>query len=1121
MDSYKKLLTSAAKTYWCFCIFLKGRKWFITRLTAFKMISGFMLVFFISACDLFTDFEPPTIKFLSPTQGEKHYVSVDIKVEAKDNKRVTRVELFYAGKELLATLSTEPYQYSWDFSSTINDGEHIIVAKAYDKAGNFSEAQVEFFGYRSLPQKPALLSPANSQTLSSTTFVFDWSDVAGAMYYMLQIDSDNGFTSPVIQDTSIAVSNYTPSKSFSEGSYYWRVSSKNLDNRWGEWSEIWKFIIDLSGAPSAPRLQNPTNGYITTNNKPTFGWSEVAGATNYHIQVDNDVAFASPEINVSDLSATAFAPEFSLLDGVYYWRVKAKNAVGGWGVWAAAWNLVIDSTSPIRPTLISPTNNSFIVDRTPDFDWGDITDIAKYQFQLDDDTTFLQVIFEEIDLTSSILYSYIYSSTSFADGKYFWRVRAQDRAENWGPWSAIWNFRVTSVDSTGPILISPLDDASISIGRPSFYWKLVSGAVGYQLQIGESSSFYSPIIDERPLTSIPFTLVITLAKGTYYWRVRAIDGFGADAKWSSVWKFITLADDSTVPRLLSPNDKSKLNDRTLTFTWKEIAGTFEYEIQVDDYSSFSSPIIDQGQLTSAMYAPINSLSDNTYYWRVRATSDTGIWSTWSNTWEFTIDTQGPYAPSLYSPTPGEVLNSLPTFDWGESTGASGYHIQIDDNVGFAKPEINDSSLVNSSYTPLSSLSDRTYYWRVRAKDDVQNWGNWSTSRNFVVDDIPPDAPILQSPKDSAAFWEEEKIVFRWSAQGGNTEYEVQIHGNSDFSSPTIKRNTSTNELTLASNSLSEMPYFWRVRAKDQVQWGEWTSPKEFEVLPYEVGSFSMPDYARGISIYNDHAFLATGLAGLWILDLSVPVRPVLVGFSDTPGTAYDVATSGSYAFVADGSAGLQILEISTPTHPKLISSLNTLGSAYGVTKSGDIVYVANGSSGIRMINIANPSSPKETSALDTPGEALSVAVSGSYLYVADKSSGMRVIDISTPSSPVEVNSYSTPGDASGVTVNGNLAYFAASSGLVIFDVTDPRSIRLLGFYGTGTAKNVFVNGSHAFLAIDSYYDGLTVLNVSNPSNPYREGAASAPSYANDVFVYRGYAFVAAGYKGLRVLKVKQ
>jgi hypothetical protein len=58
-------------------------------------------------------------------------------------------------------------------------------------------------------------------------------------------------------------------------------------------------------------------------------------------------------------------------------------------------------------------------------------------------------------------------------------------------------------------------------------------ATTYQLQVGSSSSFPTPLIVNQTVTGTQFT-VSSLAKGNRFWRVRAVDSAGNPGTWSTV-----------------------------------------------------------------------------------------------------------------------------------------------------------------------------------------------------------------------------------------------------------------------------------------------------------------------------------------------------------------------------------------------------------------------------------------------------------------------------------------------------------------------------------------------------------------------------------------------------------
>jgi hypothetical protein len=91
--------------------------------------------------------------------------------------------------------------------------------------------------------------------------------------------------------------------------------------------------------PAAPTLISPTNGSKISNTSVTFQWNPSSGATNYQIRVSIDPNVVSPLFH-DDTTGGATSKNYTDFpnDGtVYYWKVRAYNAVG-WGDWSTIWH---------------------------------------------------------------------------------------------------------------------------------------------------------------------------------------------------------------------------------------------------------------------------------------------------------------------------------------------------------------------------------------------------------------------------------------------------------------------------------------------------------------------------------------------------------------------------------------------------------------------------------------------------------------------------------------------------------------------------------------------------------------------------------------------------------------
>ncbi|MBN1385212.1 MAG: LamG domain-containing protein, partial [Elusimicrobia bacterium] len=174
-----------------------------------------------------------------------------------------------------------------------------------------------------------------------------------------------------------------------------------------------------------------------------------------------------------------------------------------------------------------------------------------------------------------------------------------------------------------------------------------------------------------------------------------------------------------------------------------------------EYTIFSSSGMDGTQLKTwtSIFSSLGSASyttdweidfdicESTYnYISVRCWDICGTTSTFVDIFHVKKDTIPPTMPGLTSPADTVVLNySTVSFTWSASvddlSGIDNYELQVDDDIDFL-------SLAYSTVTTLTQststfLSDGGYYWRVRSKDTIGNYSDWSSTRSFRIDNVDP------------------------------------------------------------------------------------------------------------------------------------------------------------------------------------------------------------------------------------------------------------------------------------------------------------------------------------------------------------------------------------------------
>lgn len=133
-------------------------------------------------------------------------------------------------------------EYTLTEHLALADGEYYWRVCAVDGVGREGEwAAVWYFTVNTgPPPRTWLVSPANGSETDDTTPSFDWGSVCApsGVTYWLQIAYDYAFSSVVLEETGLTVSEYTltEDEALANGKYYWRVCAVDGLARQGDWT---------------------------------------------------------------------------------------------------------------------------------------------------------------------------------------------------------------------------------------------------------------------------------------------------------------------------------------------------------------------------------------------------------------------------------------------------------------------------------------------------------------------------------------------------------------------------------------------------------------------------------------------------------------------------------------------------------------------------------------------------------------------------------------------------------------------------------------------------------------------------------------------------------------------
>ena len=324
-----------------------------------------------------------------------------------------------------------------------------------------------------------------------------------------------------------------------------------------------------------------------------------------------------------------------------------------------------------------------------------------------------------------------------------------------------------------PITTTP-SNAQTNVGIPVFFnWDDVSGTnPQYRIQVSTTSSGWTatngfttalvPSVNVKVnfntdnisqyswsqylTTDNPFT---PQPNTTYYYTVKSFV-CGQSSNYSAIKSFTTgcLA---TTPVLISPTNSQTNVINPINFDWQDDSGTNPlYRIQVstvnsgwtvqDGFTTNTSPtgnvVVNQNTSNVSAYQWSGGQSGTTYYWTVR-TNSCNHSSPYSPVRSFTIGNNTPCNPptvTLNTPANGTTYNIGQTISLQWTGVENGCAIQ-DYQIEITAPNGNSTSPTQTTTSfnfTATTAGVGTWQWRVRARNINGVYGNYTSSRTFII-----------------------------------------------------------------------------------------------------------------------------------------------------------------------------------------------------------------------------------------------------------------------------------------------------------------------------------------------------------------------------------------------------
>ncbi|MBE2280665.1 MAG: hypothetical protein IAE91_09750 [Ignavibacteriaceae bacterium] len=713
------------------------------------------------------------------------------------------------------------------------------------------------------PEMPSLISPVNGEKGLLNPVNLVWLSGINTAVYRLQVAPDSLFGAGMIKDTLVTDTTIALNDLPLFTQIFWRVRGEN-DEAEGQWSNVNRFTT--LGNPYASVLLEPVNNSI---NQPldslNFRWNKAEERIEtiqfYQFQLSLDSSFNSLDINDSTLTDTLFiANNLEYLTN-YFWRIRASNETG-WGDWSQVNKFTTIIERPLTPVLLTPVNNGTGVINPVFAIWSSALRSEKYKIQLSDSASFSNLILDDGNvLDTAVQFPNLNSYT-----QYFWRVKATN-AGGESDWSNVYDFRTLGL----PFSTSQVFPANNSFNQPidslNFTWRVA----------GEQN--------DKPLVKDAVKLSLDDQEGEFN---------------NGVVDFIT-------------GKESDFPETILSYNLLVVTDTVNMSVFYNDTTLTDTTIILSG---------FNNLTE--YYWKIRGKNENG-WGEYSNWYKFTTIISAPDAPVLISPANnGTGVKNPVAAVWKAAQRAENYRIQLADNPGFVNPVLDEINVIDT-LKQLPVLSNYTqYYWRVKAIN-IGGESDWSAAYSFRTLGLPFSTNQI-IPSNNSQNQPVDGLSFIWSVAGeqndlpGNKKIKVQNLHSEDLengkninskedklkiaNSPvsilnyeilivtdTLSMNIFYNDSTLSDTTITLSgfanltEYYWKVRAKNENGWGEYSNWYKFTTI------IAAPDVPVLISPVNNGTGVTNPVTAVWnSANRAVNYR---IQLADNPGFVNPVIDEGN------------------------------------------------------------------------------------------------------------------------------------------------------------------------------------------------------------------------------------
>ena len=574
-------------------------------------------------------------------------------------------------------------------------------------------------------------------------------------------------------------------------------------------------------------LQSPPDGKYYSTSADTmvseFKWNPLDKGISANLEIAKDKSFKQIVKTQSGIRDTGVS--LALNPGVYFWRISAKNPLGGKLEFSESRKLTIFAEKAVNVT--TPQNGKVFTYSlklpTIALRWTKNEFSSSYKVEIARNQDFTNIV-KTLDSFEN------YISTDIpSKGTYYIRITTRPNIPDLSP--VVSPISLFSVEErqvpNPPEIISPVANSSFGLdfiqkSRILFNWRDNKEFVSYELEISKSSDFSSVLIKQTTKDNFS-SPEIKEQIGELFWRVRGILPDGRKSEFSGV-NPLRIKEPSNL-KLIYPEALSELDmtsDKSVTFRWQRPETSGNFILEVSSSPDFSNQLLTEEEKVVTGYSKKVMLkSEGKYYWRIKLLSRENKEITKSEDSSFTL--LGAPTPKPINPSEGtniDLTNRAEVdFSWARDEKATAYNLEIYDTTKGARRLIGNTTTTETyhSFKELSKFRDGNFLWSVSilysTKDGKQiKSPPASTSFKVQAPKIEPPTPVAIQPVNGAdlVMGEKEEVLFQWEKNDRAVHYQIDVQEKSTNRVRPVfqKQTTEPNALFEIPLTVGEGVFYW-------------------------------------------------------------------------------------------------------------------------------------------------------------------------------------------------------------------------------------------------------------------------------------------------------------------------